>query len=425
MSRFDFRLPDLGEGLTEATVLRWLVTEGQHVVVDAPLVEVETAKTTVELPSPYEGLVAAIHVAENDVVPVGEMLISLDRDMDEAAPPLLVGYGPSRQPSSSASAPETMSPKSTIDAPNTDRLLQPQAERRGVLAKPPVRKLARELGVDLASVPASGSQGEVTREDVMNAAAHNGESHHDSVTDSVTDSAQSSSSFPLTGIRKQMAHAMTRSAAEAPQATIFLSVDVTRLMSLRDQLNEKLEREGTRLSIFGLMCFLFTQAIGTSPLANSRIDMESGTLTTLPEINLGVAVAGPSGLVVPNIKSANSLSLNEFSAALAAVIDSARRGSLRPEQLIGGTITVSNVGALGVDSGVPLLNPGEAAILAIGAVRRQPWVVTDPHEHLEIRSVVELALTIDHRIMDGKDGAELLRATARLMTEPALLLLGP
>ena len=421
MSRFDFLLPDLGEGLTEATVLRWLVTEGQHVTVDAPLVEVETAKTTVELPSPYEGLVAAIHVAENDVVPVGAMLISLDRDTEDSAPPLLVGYGSSRQPPGNASAPTTTHAPNKTNAPSTDHSSKPNGDRRTVLAKPPVRKLARDLGVELASVHASGTRGEVTRDDIVHAAARNDGSNHTAV----RSPADSSSSIPLTGIRKQMAQAMTRSATEAPQATIFLSVDVTHLVSLRDQLNEKLEPQGTRLSVFGLMCFLFTQAITNTPLANSRIDMEAGTLTTVSEINLGVAVAGPSGLVVPNIKSANSLDLTAFSTALASLIETARRGSLRPEQLLGGTITVSNVGALGVDSGVPLLNPGEAAILAIGAVRRQPWVVTDPHEHLEIRSVVELALTIDHRIMDGKDGAEILRATARLMTEPALLLLGP
>ena len=384
MTYFEFLLPDLGEGLTEATILRWLVEEGQSVTVDTPLVEVETAKTTVELPSPHAGTVTALQVAADETVPVGSVLITLEIEDTEKdnEPPLLIGYGASRKPSEP-----------------TDSAIE-------VKAKPPVRKLARDLGVDLSSVRASGAQGQITRDDVLASVA--------------TPSVQAG--VPLTGIRKHMANAMTRSASESPQAALFKSVDVTHLVSLRENLNDRLKSSGTQLSIFGFMCFLFTQAVANDSLANSSFEPQTGNLITHPHVNLGVAVAGPNGLVVPNIKMADTLSLAQFAREMSKIIDNARTDSLSTDQLLGGTITVTNVGALGIDSGVPLLNPGEAAILAIGAVRRMPWVLTNPQEQLAIRSVVELALTIDHRIMDGKDGAALLNATAELFQQPALLL---
>lgn len=403
MATFDFLLPDLGEGLTEATIVRWLVEEGQPVRVDTPLVEVETAKTTVELPSPYAGTVTSLQVAQDATIAVGAVLITLEieespsnpaslsdtavasttqADKPDDEPPLLIGYGASRKPS--------------LPMHETDR----------IKAKPPVRKLARNLGVDLSTVRATGARGEITRGDVL---AH-----------SVTPAAESG--VTLTGIRKHMANAMTRSASESPQAALFLSVDVTQLFSLREQLNERLTPTGTHLSIFGLMCFLFTQAVSVHSLANSSYDAQTGNLTVHPHVNMGVAVAGPNGLVVPNMKRADTLSLGHFASELSSLIEAARTDSLRTDQLLGGTITVTNVGALGIDSGVALLKPGEAAILAVGAVKRRPWVLTDPHEHIAIRSVVDLALTIDHRIMDGKDGADLLNATAALFEQPALLL---
>lgn len=401
MATFEFRLPDLGEGLTEATIVRWLVDEGQAVVVDTPLVEVETAKTTVELPSPYAGTVTALQVAQDATVAVGSVLITLEIegppsedaqssagshnnvvDEPDGDPPLLIGYGASRKPVSSAQ------------------------ETSLIKAKPPVRKLARDLGVDLSTLRASGAKGEITREDVL---AH-------------TAMQPAESGVTLTGIRKHMANAMARSASESPQATLFLSVDVTQLISLRDQLNKRLTPTGTHLSVFGLMCFLFTQAVSAHSLANSSYDAQTGKLTVHPHVNLGIAVAGPSGLVVPNVKMAETLSLGRFASELSSLIEAARTDSLRTDQLLGGTITVTNVGALGIDSGAPLLNAGEAAILAVGAVKRRPWVLTDSQEQLAIRSVVELALTIDHRIMDGKDGAHILTATAALFEQPALLL---
>jgi pyruvate dehydrogenase E2 component (dihydrolipoamide acetyltransferase) len=403
MSAFNFLLPDLGEGLTEATIVRWLVTEGQSVEVDTPLAEVETAKTTVELPSPYAGTVARLQVAENETVPVGSVLITLEVvDSDAASPqaesvssareveppavvpdeepPLLIGYGSSRKPS--------------------------VGTRQTIKAKPPVRKLARDLGVDLAEIPGSGAHGEITREDIKRA---------------TVDEAPSPS-VALTGIRKHMAHAMTRSATESPQATLFLSVDVTELISFRTALNRKLGSTHRHLSVFGLMSYLFTQVVASMPLANSSLDAQAGVIITHPRVNLGIAVAGPNGLVVPVVKAADTLSMTDFVTGLASLIEAARTDSLRTDQLLAGTVTVTNVGALGIDSGVPLLNPGESAILAIGAVQRRPWVITDPHEQLAIRSIVDLALTIDHRIMDGKDGADVLRATADLFHHPAQLL---
>ena len=388
----EFKLPDVGEGLTEATIIQWLVTEGQVVEVDTPLVEIETEKVTVELPSPFAGTIRALHGCIDDVIAVGTTLVSIETDSDSPvhtiggvvneldSPPLLVGYG---------------APTSTRPEPRTS-----------VRTTPPIRKLAQELNIDLNHVTATGAHGEITREDVLrtkNAPASGDES------------------IALTGLRKHMARAMVRSATEAPQATLMKTIDATRLLVLHRELQERHEFQGFRITPFALIAHCFVKALSSLPMANASFDSENNRIVFHDSINLGIAIATDQGLVVPNIKSAGSLSFSEFMKSLRDVVDAARQGQLLPAQISGGTVTMTNIGALGLDTGTPLLNPGEAAILAVGSIDRRPWVVSDPDEKLEIRSVLQLALTIDHRILDGSEGAQLLTATANMVSNPDLI----
>ena len=394
MSNMEFKLPDVGEGLTEATIIQWLVTEGQVVEVDTPLVEIETEKVTVELPSPFAGTIRALHGCIDDVIAVGTTLVSIETDSDSPvhtiggvvneldSPPLLVGYG---------------APTSTRPEPRTS-----------VRTTPPIRKLAQELNIDLNHVTATGAHGEITREDVLRAK---------------NAPASGDESIALTGLRKHMARAMIRSATEAPQATLMKTVDVTKLLDLHSELQERHEFQDYRITPFALIARCFVRALSSRPLANASFDSDNNRIVVHDSINLGIAIATEQGLVVPNIKSAGSLSFSEFMKSLRDVVDAARQGQLLPAQISGGTVTMTNIGALGLDTGTPLLNPGEAAILAVGSIDRRPWVVSHPEEKLEIRSVLQLALTIDHRILDGSEGAELLTATANMVSNPDLSLL--
>jgi pyruvate dehydrogenase E2 component (dihydrolipoamide acetyltransferase) len=391
MSNVEFKLPDVGEGLTEATIIQWLVTEGQVVEVDTPLVEIETEKVTVELPSPFAGTILALHGGVDDVIAVGATLVSIETDSDPLpqttggvvnesdTPPLLVGYG---------------APISTRPEPRTS-----------VRATPPTRKLARDLGIDLHGVTPTGKYDEITREDVMR--LQNG-------------SVSSEESITLTGLRKHMARAMVRSATEAPQATLMKTVDATKLLDLHSELKERREFQDLRITPFALIAYCFVRALTSLPLGNASFDNENNRIVVHDSINLGIAIATDQGLVVPNIKSAGSISFSEFMKSLRDVVDAARQGQLLPAQISGGTVTMTNIGALGLDTGTPLLNPGEAAILAVGSIDRRPWVVSHPEEKLEIRSVLQLALTIDHRILDGSEGAQLLTATASMVSNPDL-----
>ena len=397
MAIVEFTLPDVGEGLTEATIIQWLVSEGQLVDVDTPLVEIETEKANVELPSPFGGIIRQIHCAVDESFPVGTRLVTIETTDDSGAQPeetptnqesilenpsLLVGYG----------APPANSPKS----------------RPSFRATPPVRKLARDLNIDLAQIKPTGKHGEITRDDIsrMKDATP---SRGDTVT--------------LTGIRKHMARAMVRSATEAPQATLFTTIDVSALLSLQRDLESDPAFKDFRITPFALIARCFVKALTGFPLANSSIDNSSEQIIFHKSINLGVAVATSMGLVVPNIKSTEALPLTEFIVELNTVIKDARNGELSPQQISGGTVTITNIGALGMETGTPLLNPGEAVILAVGAIERRPWVVTDPVEEIAVRPVLQLSLTIDHRILDGSEGAALLKATAALVQNPGLALM--
>jgi pyruvate dehydrogenase E2 component (dihydrolipoamide acetyltransferase) len=428
----DFLLPDLGEGLTEAEILHWLVAEGDTVTLNQPIVEVETAKAAVEIPSPYAGVVTRLHHAEGVTVDVGLPLISFEvgggdaaasaeapaiqgGDLVPSAPKadedekieVLVGSGPkagklTRRPRKQAAAPPA--PAAAL------------AEVH-VLAKPPVRKLARDLGVDLRGVAGSGPNGAVTRSDVQ-AAASGGPATRGSVAVAPRpdfDPATREQRIPIKGVRKATAAAMVQSAFTAPHVTEWVTVDVTETMELAGRLRDYPEFASVKVSPLLLVARALLLAVRRHPMINSTWDEPAQEIVVKDYVNLGIAAATPRGLIVPNIKDAGALSLPQLAGDLDALVTTAREGSTAPVDMQHGTITITNVGVFGVDSGTPILNPGESAILCFGAVREQPWVHAG---QIAVRQVSTLALSFDHRIVDGQLGSEFLADLAGMLTDP-------
>ena len=459
-----FKLPDVGEGLTEADILRWDVKVGDPVVVNQVLVEVETAKAAVELPSPYAGVVHEIHFEEGVTVDVGQPIITLRVGSGELtgggqpAPPVLetpvggaaedlipelppteeqqelqtaqrqsvlVGYGVSgerarrrkrAQPSAEVPAPTANAafnlPPGTA-APAT-AVLDPQ---RAVLAKPPVRKLAKSLGVDLGTVTATGPNGTISREDVQQAVSTPAAAVAAPARDAET-------RIPIKGVRKHTAAAMVASAFTAPHVTEFITVDVSEMMELRKRIGARREFGGVKVSPLLFVARAVLWAAKRTPIINSSWDEAAGEIVVKHYVNLGIAAATDRGLIVPNIKGAESMSLLELGQAIGTLTDTARSGKTPPADMSGGTFTITNVGVFGVDTGTPILNPGEAAILAFGAIRRQPWVVgTGDDERIEPRWVTQLAVSFDHRSVDGQQGSEFLADVAAVLRDPGLALL--
>jgi pyruvate dehydrogenase E2 component (dihydrolipoamide acetyltransferase) len=427
----DFLLPDLGEGLTEAEILHWLVAAGDTVTLNQPIVEVETAKAAVEIPSPYAGVVTTLHHAEGATVDVGRPLISFEvgggdvaataeapaiqgGDLVPSAPKVgdeekievLVGSGPkagklTRRPRKQQSVPAPVTPAAAL------------AEVH-VLAKPPVRKLARDLGVDLRVVGGSGPNGTVTRADVQ-AAAGGAMAAAVAAPRPDFDPATREQRIPIKGVRKATASAMVQSAFTAPHVTEWVTVDVTETMDLARRLRSYPEFQGRKVSPLLLVARALLLAVRRHPMINSSWDDTAGEIVVKDYVNLGIAAATPRGLIVPNIKDAGSMSLPELAAALDALVSTAKDGKTPPADMQRGTITITNVGVFGVDSGTPILNPGESAILAFGAVREQPWV----HDgQIAIRQVTTLALSFDHRVVDGQLGSEFLADLAGMLVDP-------
>jgi 2-oxoisovalerate dehydrogenase E2 component (dihydrolipoyl transacylase) len=412
-----FALPDLGEGLTEADILGWLVKEGDEVTLNQPIVEVETAKAAVEVPSPWAGRVTQLHAPQGQTVAVGSPLITIDtadgsgedtQDADEPREAMLVGYGPrpaqTRRRPRIATARGASEPVSSAPADVT------------VLAKPPVRKLARDLGVDLRTVRGSGPSGSITREDVGAVAAPAKTPANTGVSAEVP-----GERIALHGVRKAMAEAMTRSAFTAPQASVMLTVDAAETMALRGMLASRPEFAEIPLSPLALVARAVCVAARRAPLINSRLDEDAGEIVLHEQLNLGFAVATPRGLIVPNIKDAGGLSLPELAAALNTLITTAREGHSRPADLSGGTLSITNVGVFGVDGGTPILNPGESAIVCLGTIAPRPWV----HQgELAIREIVTLSMSFDHRVIDGQVASQFLADVGAMVADPRLLLTG-
>lgn len=420
VARREFVLPDVGEGLTEAEIVMWRVAVGDTVAVNDVLVEIETAKSVVELPSPFAGVVVELLCAEGATVRVGTPIIAIGDAAAVGREPTLVGYGASRSgPHRRRKRPADLGTVVPLRAGP-----EPQTPRRA-LAKPPVRKLAKDLGFDVGDVPASGPI--VTRADVEAFAASRRTEPVGDVSPPARITADVDLRVPVRGVRKAMAETMMQSVRTAPQATEWLTVDASRTVELLERLKADRAFSSVHLTPTVVIAKAVLLALQRSPMLNaSWLDAPAGTdrpdeVLMHGSVNLGVAVATERGLVVPTVKAAERLSMVELAREIGRLIDLARDGRLQPADQTGGTFTLTNVGALGVDGGTPILNLGESAILAVGAIQRRPWVGDD--DAIVARWVTTLSVTFDHRIADGAEAARFLTDVGDILRDPATALL--
>ncbi|MEU9231089.1 dihydrolipoamide acetyltransferase family protein [Streptomyces subrutilus] len=466
----EFKMPDVGEGLTEAEILKWYVQPGDTVTDGQVVCEVETAKAAVELPIPFDGTVHALLFEEGTTVDVGQVIISVQTgpgdaaeapvqeaapaaaEPEEAAPaarqPVLVGYGvstastkrrprkaPAGAPAQNGTAAAPAAPAAPVApaapaAPVLNGNGHAAAERP--LAKPPVRKLAKDLGIDLAAVVPTGDGGVVTREDVHAAAAAaiapqaaaapvaaQAPAAAAQAPAPAGEASARETRIPVKGVRKVTAQAMVGSAFTAPHVTEFITLDVTRTMKLVQELKDDPDLAGLRINPLLLIAKAVLVAIRRNPDVNASWDEAAQEIVLKHYVNLGIAAATPRGLIVPNIKDAHAKSLGELSTALSELVATAREGKTSPADMQHGTITITNVGVFGVDTGTPILNPGESAILAVGAIKLQPWV----HKgKVKPRQVTTLALSFDHRLIDGELGSRFLADIAAVLEHPRRLI---
>jgi len=495
----EYKLPDVGEGLTEAEIVTWKVKVGDVIKVNDIVVEIETAKSLVELPSPYAGTVQALHVPEGETVPVGTPIISIG---DAAAAPApapsapapstesdpylglaekagaqvaaseidmsnpaatgggenqtLVGYGPrvasaQRRPRRGGASPKTdagaaaqlqvqgafgqgkAEAADVVEAEEPPVPATPAAHHEApagdvrVLAKPPVRKLAKDLGVDLRTLTPSGPQGTVTREDVLAATAPSRVVEPVETNEVISTSSMirrdSDRREPIKGVRKMMAQAMVDSAFTAPHVTEWITVDVTKTMKLVEKLKAHRDFRDVKVSPLLVVAKAVCLAAKRTEEINAAWDEATQEVVFRSGVNLGIAAATPRGLVVPNVKDADALSLPELGSAINALTRTAREGKTQPAEMSGGTFTITNVGVFGVDAGTPIINPGESAILCFGAVRKQPWVhSTKKGAKIKVRDITTLALSFDHRLIDGEKGSRFLADVAAVLEDPAAAL---
>ena len=491
-----FRLPDPGEGLVEADIVTWRVAVGDQVKVNDILLEVETSKSLVELPTPYAGRVMELLVKEGDTVDVGTPIISIEDGVDAASPAEdrpaapeaagdsdgrvanLVGYGPRttearrrpRKPPGDRSgdeAREQVADTFSIGAPVSRRAddrtplaatpdiadgpaggigrplprpgaaaPEPVLTGGAVLAKPPVRKLAKDLGVDLGSIAGSGEGGVITRDDVEQAAAGLGaeEAAEAAATREETGVGRATvtrlpaqgaeTRIPIKGVRKATAQAMVQSAFTAPHVSEWLTCDVSATMALLDRLRSRREFAEVKITPLAIIARAVCLALARTPELNSAWDEAAGEIVIKHSVNLGIATATPRGLVVPNIRGADALSLVDLAAEINAAVATAREGRTQPAEMSGGSFTITNIGVFGIDGGTPILNPGESGILCVGQIARRPWVVgSGTEERIEPRWLITLALSFDHRLADGEQGSTFLANVAAILGDPGLVLL--
>ncbi|MGA4850098.1 dihydrolipoamide acetyltransferase family protein [Streptomyces sp. G5(2025)] len=471
----EFKMPDVGEGLTEAEILKWYVAPGDTVTDGQVVCEVETAKAAVELPIPFNGVVRELRFPEGTTVDVGQVIISVDvsggaapaapaeesapqaavpAPAEEAAPaarqPVLVGYGVAESSTKRRARKAGVQDARDVPVPLPVAEPEPEPEPQPVappevnghgtrpLAKPPVRKLAKDLGVDLARVTPSGPDGIITREDVHAAATPAAQpqdrpepaeaSAPQTVPAAVPASAPATGAearetrIPVKGVRKATAQAMVDSAFTAPHVTEFVTVDVTRTMKLIEEIKRdpgEYGFEGLRINPLLLIAKALLVAIKRHPEVNATWDEANQEIVQKHYVNLGIAAATPRGLLVPNIKDAHAKTLPELAESLGELVSTAREGKTSPAAMQGGTVTITNVGVFGVDTGTPILNPGESAILAVGSIKLQPWV----HKgKVKPRQVTTLALSFDHRLVDGELGSKVLADVAAVLERPKRLL---
>jgi pyruvate dehydrogenase E2 component (dihydrolipoamide acetyltransferase) len=440
VSNAEYTLPDVGEGLTEAEIVDWKVAPGDTVALNQVLVEIETAKSLVELPSPYAGTVSELLFEEGTTVEVGTPIIRFssggepapvtatinavaettgtaeseaEPDPEEKAPAVLVGYGIKghvasrrRRPGAPDAAPAA--------APKARPASVPAAQALPIIAKPPIRKLAKDLDVDLATVTATGLVGEITRDDVIRQA------QQASVFRNIQTpewSPEREERIPVKGVRKAIATAMTQSAFTAPHVSVFVDIDATRTMEFVKRLKNSPDFAGVRVSPLLIAAKAVIWAVRRNPMVNSTFTDKE--IIVHHFVNLGIAAATPRGLVVPNVKDAQDLSLRDLAMALENLTITARDGKTQPAEMSGGTITITNLGSFGMDTGTPILNPGEVGILALGTIKQKPWVVDG---EVRPRMVTTLGGSFDHRVVDGDVVSRFVADVASVMEEPALLL---
>jgi 2-oxoisovalerate dehydrogenase E2 component (dihydrolipoyl transacylase) len=426
----EFTLPDLGEGLTESELVSWHVAVGDKVDLNQVVAEIETAKAIVQLPSPFAGVVAKLYEEAGATVQVGAPLMSFEVD-DGAAPlernPVLVGYGapvesdarPTRRARGGHThvAPDASQPVTveTVAEPAVAPAASDVPVRERPRSTPPVRKLAHDLGIDLTQVTGTGDDGLITREDVRAAASDTtGEPEPESIAPG-----ERESRTPIKGVRKHTAAAMVSSAFTAPHVTEFLTIDVTPTMDLIASLKTNRAFADYRINLLTVVAKALLVAVRRTPSVNTRWDEANAEIVQYHYVNLGIAAATSRGLIVPNIKDADRLSLTELSTALAELTATARAGTTTPAQLTSGTISITNIGVFGIDAGTPILNPGEAVILALGAVRRMPW---EYRGEVALRQVLTLSLSFDHRLVDGEQGSRFLADIGAILAEPGMIL---
>ncbi len=461
----EYLLPDVGEGLTEAEIVSWKVKVGDTIEINDIVCEIETAKSIVELPSPYAGVVSAILAPEGETIPVGTPIIAIgevdpaqsssrvnpddqpEMEIDLSNPAAsgsgegesLVGRmkaerGPTRRARKVASGAvathiqaqasfetglasplvEVAEPEPAVPARSQQPAepLEPAALR--VLAKPPVRKLAKDLGIDLATITPTGPHGTVTRSDVEETSPGH------AIPEVPTSTGERETREPIKGVRKMMAGAMVQSAFSAPHVTEWVTVDATRTVEFVGRLKARREFREVKVSPLLVLARAAMLAMRRTPVVNSFWDEAAQEVVYKSYVNLGIAAATPRGLVVPNVKDAQSLSLLDLASALNQLTATARDGKTQPAEMSGGTFTITNVGVFGVDAGTPIINPGESAIMCFGAIKKQPWVVAD---EIVVRQVTTLALSFDHRHIDGEKGSRFLSDVAGILEDPASALL--
>ncbi|MFD8320286.1 dihydrolipoamide acetyltransferase family protein [Kitasatospora purpeofusca] len=466
----EFKMPDVGEGLTEAEILSWYVKPGDTVTDGQVVCEVETAKAAVELPIPFTGVVEQLFFPEGATVDVGTAIISVAVAGAEGAPvaaaavapavapapapvveateapeperrEVLVGYGPrtggsqrrARRTTVTATATAAVPAPAPVAAPAPVPVAAVEVSGDRPLAKPPVRKLAKDLGIDLRAVTPTGPDGVITRDDLHAHAAAAAAPAPAPVEAPAAEPAVAAPvstavvlpgagdvRVPIKGVRKATAQAMVASAFTAPHVTEFVQVDVTRTMKFVRRLKESGELgRDVRVSPLLLVAKALLTAVKRHPGINAQWDEAAQEIVIKGQVNLGIAAATPRGLIVPNIKDAGARTLSGLAVSLGELIETARQGKTAPGDMQGGTITITNVGVFGVDSGTPILNPGEAAILAFGAVRELPWV----HKGKVVpRQVTTLALSFDHRLVDGELGSKVLADIAGILEHPKRLI---
>jgi 2-oxoisovalerate dehydrogenase E2 component (dihydrolipoyl transacylase) len=430
----EFKLPDLGEGLTDGEVVRWLVAEGDTITLNQPIVEVETAKAVVEIPAPYAGRVTKLHAAEGTTLDVGAPLLSVDAgDGAEAATaaafgePGIDGF-PSPADEEPASQATLVGPgerqqvrRRKAAAPTADRGpagagngQQPAATAPAVrpMATPPVRKYAKEHGVDLTTLSGTGKGGRITHDDVDQAL------EPAAAAPAGAPRVRGEERIAVRGTRKLTAAAMVASAFSIPHVTEFLTVDATALMDLRTRLKALPQAEEVRLTPLAIVAKAICVAVRQFPMMNSAWDEQAGEIVVKHYVNLGIATDTSTGLLVPNLKDADTLGILDLARELARVTELARERKVTPADLAGGTITVTNVGGFGVETGTPIINQPECAIVATGLIAPRPWVVDG---ELAVRQLMTTSVSFDHRIVDGAYAARFLAHLRDLLEDPGLL----